>query len=64
MVSTARRLVDRLSTRWGVRHSRHDESVWSEQRLDGAPGGSADTTDAADVEGPMNAYDPPDTRDP
>lgn len=30
-------IVMRLSTRWGVRHSRQDKTIWSEQRLDGPP---------------------------
>ncbi|GGQ73583.1 SpoIIE family protein phosphatase [Streptomyces pilosus] len=28
-------IVMRLSSRWGVRHSRRDKTIWSEQRLDG-----------------------------
>jgi PAS domain S-box-containing protein len=30
-------IVMRLSSRWGVRHSRQDKTIWSEQRLDGTP---------------------------
>ncbi|MFJ5561649.1 SpoIIE family protein phosphatase [Streptomyces sp. NPDC093250] len=29
-------IVMRLSSRWGVRHSRQDKTIWSEQRLDEA----------------------------
>ncbi|MFJ9670846.1 ATP-binding protein [Streptomyces sp. NPDC101221] len=42
-------IVMRLSTHWGVRHSRHDKTIWSEQRLDGGP-----SADAADL---MNVFD-------
>ncbi|MCX5036172.1 MULTISPECIES: PAS domain-containing protein [Streptomyces] len=45
-------IVMRLSSHWGVRHSRHDKTIWSEQRLDA---GSA--PDAADL---MDAFDVPD----
>ncbi|MFA3876441.1 SpoIIE family protein phosphatase [Streptomyces sp. MMCC 100] len=51
-------IVMRLSTHWGVRHSRHDKTIWSEQRLDGGP--SADAADAADL---MNAFDLSDSAD-
>jgi hypothetical protein len=27
----------RLSSRWGVRHSRQDKTIWAEQPLDGTP---------------------------
>jgi PAS domain S-box-containing protein len=30
-------IVMRLSSRWGIRHSREDKTIWSEQRLDGPP---------------------------
>lgn len=30
-------IVMQLSTRWGVRHSRQDKTIWSEQELDGEP---------------------------
>ncbi|MFJ6690196.1 SpoIIE family protein phosphatase [Streptomyces sp. NPDC091294] len=43
-------IVMRLSTHWGVRHSRHDKTIWSEQRLDGGPGrDAADLTEAFDL---------------
>jgi PAS domain S-box-containing protein len=30
-------IVMRLSSRWGVRHSRQDKTIWAEQPLDGTP---------------------------
>ncbi|NDZ70937.1 SpoIIE family protein phosphatase [Streptomyces sp. SID10362] len=42
-------IVMRLSTHWGVRHSRHDKTIWSEQRLDAGP-----SANAADL---MNVFD-------
>ncbi|MFI8950454.1 ATP-binding protein [Streptomyces sp. NPDC053750] len=29
-------IVMKLSSRWGVRHSRRDKTIWAEQQLDGA----------------------------
>ncbi|MZG15195.1 SpoIIE family protein phosphatase [Streptomyces sp. SID5914] len=42
-------IVMRLSTHWGVRHSRHAKTIWSEQRLDGGPPDTSDLLDAFDV---------------
>ncbi|MGW9397774.1 SpoIIE family protein phosphatase [Streptomyces sp. NPDC055642] len=47
-------IVMRLSSRWGVRHSRHDKTIWSEQLLGGASPGPdplavLDTFDLADT---------------
>ncbi|MEU3662147.1 SpoIIE family protein phosphatase [Streptomyces sp. NPDC032940] len=44
-------IVMRLSSRWGVRHSRRGKTIWSEQRLGEAPDVSAmaDTFDLADL---------------
>ncbi|WP_159328550.1 SpoIIE family protein phosphatase [Streptomyces tendae] len=42
-------IVMRLSTHWGVRHSRHDKTIWSEQRLDGGPPDTSDLLEAFDV---------------
>ncbi|MFF0667580.1 SpoIIE family protein phosphatase [Streptomyces tendae] len=42
-------IVMRLSTHWGVRHSRHAKTIWSEQRLDGGPPGTSDLLDAFDL---------------
>jgi PAS domain S-box-containing protein len=39
-------IVMRLSSRWGVRHSRDGKTIWSEQRLDGAPPDSSVVLDA------------------
>ncbi|GHA53000.1 hypothetical protein GCM10010330_00150 [Streptomyces tendae] len=42
-------IVMRLSTHWGVRHSRHAKTIWSEQRLDGGPPDTSDLLEAFDV---------------
>ncbi|MEU5623059.1 MULTISPECIES: ATP-binding SpoIIE family protein phosphatase [Streptomyces] len=42
-------IVMRLSTHWGVRHSRHAKTIWSEQRLDGGPRDTSDLLEAFDV---------------
>lgn len=47
-------IVMRLSSHWGVRHSRHDKTIWSEQLLGGASPGPdplavLDTFDLADT---------------
>ncbi|MFD5282108.1 SpoIIE family protein phosphatase [Streptomyces rubrogriseus] len=42
-------IVMRLSTHWGVRHSRHDKTIWSEQRLDAGPPDTSGLLDAFDV---------------
>ncbi|MFJ6069805.1 SpoIIE family protein phosphatase [Streptomyces sp. NPDC093065] len=49
-------IVMRLSTHWGVRHSRHAKTIWSEQRL-----GAGSAADAADL---MDAFDVPDAAEP
>ncbi|MGW4224547.1 SpoIIE family protein phosphatase [Streptomyces bauhiniae] len=45
-------IVMRLSTRWGVRHSHQDKTIWSEQRLGGEPDEAAgfEAFDVAEVE--------------
>ncbi|MGW5332739.1 SpoIIE family protein phosphatase [Streptomyces bauhiniae] len=45
-------IVMRLSTRWGVRHSHQDKTIWSEQRLGGEPDAAAafEAFDVAEVE--------------
>ncbi|MFB7419817.1 SpoIIE family protein phosphatase [Streptomyces sp. NPDC056210] len=48
-------IVMRLSSRWGVRHSRQDKTIWSDQRLLGEPPdpsvtlGAFDITDVAEL---------------
>ncbi|MFD4227478.1 SpoIIE family protein phosphatase [Streptomyces sp. NPDC058545] len=45
-------IVMRLSSHWGVRHSRRDKTIWSEQRLGEAPAdvmSMLDESDLADV---------------
>ncbi|MDT0611461.1 SpoIIE family protein phosphatase [Streptomyces lancefieldiae] len=42
-------IVTRLSSRWGVRHSRRDKTIWSEQQLDGAPADPSVMLDAVDM---------------
>ncbi|WP_399887166.1 SpoIIE family protein phosphatase [Streptomyces sp. BBFR51] len=42
-------VVMRLSTHWGVRHSRHDKTIWSEQNLDAGPPDPSDLLDAFDL---------------
>ncbi len=55
-------IVMRLSTHWGVRHSRHDKTIWSEQRLDAGPAqGAEDLMDAFDA---ADAADTPDATGP
>ncbi|MEU9643181.1 SpoIIE family protein phosphatase [Streptomyces sp. NPDC048188] len=68
-------IVMRLSTHWGVRHSRRDKTIWSEQRLDaGSPDASDllnlfdvaadDADDVDDVEGVDDADDAADAPTP
>jgi PAS domain S-box-containing protein len=42
-------LVTRLSSRWGVRHSRRDKTIWSEQGLGQDPAEGAAVTDTSDT---------------
>ncbi|AZM61121.1 MULTISPECIES: SpoIIE family protein phosphatase [unclassified Streptomyces] len=44
-------IVMRLSSQWGVRHSRRDKTIWSEQDLGGAPGDPLTLMDAFDLAG-------------
>ncbi|WP_395571783.1 SpoIIE family protein phosphatase [Streptomyces sp. BK79] len=44
-------IVMRLSSRWGVRHSREDKTIWAEQRLDDEPPDPSVMLDAFDTAG-------------
>jgi anti-sigma regulatory factor (Ser/Thr protein kinase) len=50
-------IVMRLSNRWGIRHSRTDKTIWSEQRLDGTAPEQAATDGVFDLDVGLDAED-------